>query len=186
MGSYRAAGLIALVLSSEPAMAQVPGWQFSPLPGEGDRAALGCARDATPEVFTCLAVRCEDDFTIGVHVHSSRFSGDAGAWQMTLDRENKTALAVPSDGPYGARFVDDAAFLLDRLRYGTFIYLRHGEDEYAPFAFIDLSGSMRTIDEALYWCAPRVPEDEQNPVSGVDEAPQELEQNHEPSSPRPQ
>lgn len=162
---------MALLFLSTPAQAQAPGWQFSPLPGEGDRAALGCARDSTPEAFTCLAVRCEDDFSVGIHVHSSRFGGDQGTWTMTLDREDRSFVAEASDGPYGARIVEDADWLLERLRHGTFVYLRHSEDEHAPFAFIDLSGSMSAIAEALYWCAPRMPPAEQNPSSDVESDP---------------
>ncbi|CAN7590571.1 hypothetical protein [Devosia sp. LjRoot3] len=168
MGPHRAAGLILFLVMAQPAFAQAPGWQFSPLSGEGDRAAMGCAREATQENFTCLVVRCEDDFSNGVHVHSSRFGGDAGTWEMTLDREDRSFIAEKSGSPYGARIREDADLLLDRLRHGTFVYLRHSGDEHAPFAFIDLNGSMKTIAEALYWCAPRVPPQEQNAVSDVD------------------
>lgn len=193
MGSHRAAGLIAFLILAQPALAQTSGWQFSPLPGEGDRAAMGCARDATPQNFTCIAVRCEDDFTTGLHIYSSRAGGDAGTWDMTLDRENRSFVAEKSGGPYGARIREDADMLLDRLRHGTFVYLRHSGDEFAPFAYIDLSGSMKTIAEALYWCAPRVPPAEQNAVSDVDpgqspdfdHGPSQLEKNNEPSPPRP-
>jgi hypothetical protein len=170
MGPYRAA-LIALLLLIQPALAQTAGWHFSPLAGEGDRAAMGCARGSTPQDFTCLVVRCEDDFTTGLHLYASRFGGAAGTWTMTLDREDKSFVAEASDGPYGAQIRQDADFLLDRLRHGTFVYLRHSEDQYAPFAFISLAGSMTTINEALYWCAPRVPRAEQNAGSGVDPGP---------------
>lgn len=185
MGPHRAAGLIAFLILSQPALAQTPGWHFSPLPGEGDRAAMGCAREATPHNFTCIAVRCEDDFTTGLHIHSSRFGGDAGIWEMTLDRENRSFVAEKSGSPYGARIREDADLLLDRLRHGTFVYLRHSGDENGPFAYIDLSGSMKTIAEALYWCAPRVPPEEQNAVSDVITDPSKLEKSNEPSSPRP-
>ena len=124
MGSRRAAGLIVLLGLVQPAVAQAPGWQFSPLSGEGDRAAMGCSRDATPQNFTCLVVRCEDDFSTGVHVHSSRFGGDAGRWTMTLDREDRAFIAEKSDSPYGARINEDADLLLDRLRHGTVVYMR--------------------------------------------------------------
>ncbi|PXA98441.1 hypothetical protein DMC47_08400 [Nostoc sp. 3335mG] len=168
-----------------PAMAQMPGWQFSPLPGEGDRAAMGCDRDATSSAHTCLVVRCEDDFTTGLHLYSSRFGGPAGRWTMTLDREDRAFLAEPDASPYRARIIEDADWLLDRLRYGTFVYLRHEADAHAPFAFIDLSGSMTAIAEALYWCAPRVPESEQNLSPGVDRDPSKKENSDESSPPRP-
>lgn len=157
MGPYRTTRLIAaLALLCCSAAAQEPGWHYSPLPGEGDRATLGCDRDAVAGNFICLAVRCEDDYTTGVHVHVST-GPVVGSWDMTLDRENATLVAGPSDSPYGARFVDDAAWLLERLRQGTFVYLRHADAPEAPFRFIDLSGSLYAINQALAWCAPRVP-----------------------------
>lgn len=171
MGSHRAAGLIAVLALAQPAFAEAPGWRFSPLPGEGDRAAMGCDRDATAQAFTCLVVRCEDDFSTGIHLHSSRLGGATGAWEMTLDREDITFSAERDDGPYGAVISENAGLLLDRLRHGTFVYLRHSEDDQAPFAFIDLNGSMKAIGEALYWCAPRVPPAEQNTSPGVDPDP---------------
>ena len=169
MGPHRTqkALILALGLLASPACAQQAGWHYSPLPGEGDRAALGCDRNAMPQEFTCLAVRCEDDFSTGLYLYSSRFGGTDGTWAMTLDREDRSFTAVPSKSPYGAQIIEDADFLLDRLRHGTFIYMRHSADENLPFAYIDLSGSMAAITEALFWCAPRVPPAEQNAPPNV-------------------
>lgn len=186
MGPHRTAALIALWALAAPAWAQAPGWGFSPLPGEGDRAAMGCDRDATKSEFTCLAVRCEDDFTAGVHLYSSRPGGGAGPWEMTVDRENFRFTAEADAGPYGARFLADGDTLLERLRLGTFIYLRHAGDDEAPFAFISLAGSMTAITEALYWCAPRVPPGEQNAAPDVGASNPNKEKPNEPSSARPQ
>jgi hypothetical protein len=147
--------LLAMLATICPAWAQVPGWSYSPLPGEGDRAALGCDRDATAQNYACLAVRCEDDFSVGVHIHTSRLN-DAGTWEMTADREVVRIGALPDAGPYGARFpAEDAAWLLDRLRHGTFIYLSHAEDVGQKVRFISLDGSYAAIHAALQWCAPR-------------------------------
>lgn len=157
--------ILALALLVSPAMAQEPGWHYSPLPGEGDRAALGCDRDATPQHYTCLAVRCEDDFSTGVHVHTSRMPV-LGTWDMTLDRENASFIAEPSDAPYGGRFVERADWLLERIEQGTFIYLRHADDTGGSFAYIGLGGSLQAISRALAFCAPRVPP-EPKPAAGV-------------------
>ena len=168
MGSYRAAALaLAAVLNAPTALAQEAGWRYSPLPGEGDRASMGCARGSTAEDFTCLVVRCEDDLSTGLHIHASRPGGNTGIWEMTLDRETRQLPAVEGPAPYGARLADPHGWLLDGLRHGTFIYLRHAGDEGAAFAFIDLAGSYHAIAEALYWCAPRTGPDEQIDGSGV-------------------
>jgi hypothetical protein len=169
MGPDRAKVLsLALLLCAAPAMAQTPGWHYSPLPGEGDRASLGCARASTAADFTCLAVRCEDDYSVGVHIYSTRASGDAGRWLMTADREDRALETMTGETPYGAKFADESGWLLDRLRQGTFIYLRHEDDNDVGFAYIDLAGSFHAIEEALYWCAPRALESEQNTAPGVD------------------
>jgi hypothetical protein len=166
MGSHPAKALAAvLALLSVPAAAQQPGWHYSPLPGEGDRAAMGCSRDATADDFVCIAVRCEDDFSTGIHIHTSRAQG-AGRWEMTVDRENASFTAEPSDAPYGGRFADDADWLIERLAQGTFVYLRHSADETGSFAYIDLSGSLYAINRALAYCAPRVPPAEPNDDAG--------------------
>jgi hypothetical protein len=169
MGSYRAKAL-ALILAAAalPAAAIEAGWHISPLPEEGDRASLGCARDSTNTDFACLAVRCEDDFSVGVHVYTTRPNGDAGRWAMTLDREDRTFETTDDPSPYGARLDDADGYLLDRIQHGTFIYMRHAEDEHAPFRYIDLGGSFTAVAEALYWCAPRVPPAEQNVPLDVD------------------
>ena len=159
-----AAGLLLLTV---PAAAQQPGWHYSPLPGEGDRATLGCDRDATPQAYTCLAVRCEDDFSTGLHVHTSR-PLVMGTWEMTLDRENATFIVQPSDAPYGGRFIEKADWLLERIEQGTFIYLRHADDLAGVYAYIDLGGSLDAVHAALAYCAPRTPRNEPNAANGVD------------------
>lgn len=177
---------VAIVLSLASALgAMEPGWQISPVPGEGDRASLGCSRDTSDTDFACLAVRCEDDFTVGVHVYSSRLGGSAGRWEMTLDREERSFQTSEVASPYGAKFDDKDGVLLDRIRHGTFIYLRHAEDEHAPFRYLDLSGSFRAIEEALLWCAPRVPPAEQNSEPDVNPA-INMEISNEPSPARTQ
>ena len=186
MGPYRAKALALIVAAlSLPALAVEPGWHISPLPGEGDRASLGCAKDTTDTDFACLAVRCEDDYSTGVHVYSSRLDGDAGRWTMTLDREDGAFTTTADPSPYGARLDDPDGVLLDRIRHGTFIYLRHADDTHAPFRFISLAGSMSAVAEALYFCAPRVTPAEQNGVPGVDPDNQ-TENRHEPSPARTQ
>lgn len=176
--------MLALVLSAQPALAQSPGWHYSPLPGEGDRASLGCARGSTAEEFTCLAVRCEDDFSIGVHVHASR-AGMDGRWEMTLDREARVLTEMAGPSPYRARLSDDEGWLLDRLRQGTFVYLRPAGDDDTGSAYIDLTGSFRAIEEALFWCAPRLGQDEQKRAPGV-KVMDEQGDNDEPPPPRTQ
>lgn len=156
MGSHRAQALTLFVLLAAPATAMEPGWHYSPLPGEGDRATMGCDRAATPDDFTCLVVRCEDDFTTGIHIHTSHVPV-LGAWEMTLDRENAVFTARASPAPYGGRFIENADWLLDRIRQGAFIYLVNADDAAGNVAYIDLGGSFQAISAALAYCAPRAP-----------------------------
>lgn len=139
-----------------PVSGHEAGWHYSPIPAEGDRATLGCDRNATPNNFTCVAVRCEDDFSTGIYVHTSRANA-LGTWEVTVDKENAILVAEPSSAPYSGRVLKNAEWLLDRVRQGTFIYLRHADDPEKGFAYIGLGGSLYAINDALSYCAPRVP-----------------------------
>jgi hypothetical protein len=148
----------ALAALASPAIAQEAGWHYSPLEGEGDRAALGCSYGATAQSYTCLAVRCEDDFSIGLHIHTSRVGEDAGRWVLEFDKEgDRFPVTATADGsPYRARIDGDVAPLLEALKNDGLVYLDPAEG--APLdRAISLSGSLYVINQALYFCAPKVP-----------------------------
>ncbi|QDZ12524.1 hypothetical protein [Devosia ginsengisoli] len=156
MGSHPAQILIpALLLLVLPATAQETGWHYSPLPGEGDRAALGCALNSTPQAYACIAVRCEDDFTTGVHIHTSRQQSDAGDWAITVDKETRSFTAESAE-PYGARLVGDFSWVLHNLSHGAVAYLAPEDGSAMPANHIPLDGSLYAINAALAFCAPRV------------------------------
>ena len=163
MGLYRTQALTAapalmaaLALLAMPAAAQEAGWHYSPLPGEGDRATVGCALGSTPLTYACLAVRCEDDFSTGVHIHTSRPSGDAGRWAITVDKETRSFDAAASE-PYGARLLGDISWVLDNLANGAIAYLEPEDGQGVPVNHIALDGSLYAINGALAFCAPRAP-----------------------------
>ena len=60
-GRTVAPALAGLMFWAGTALAQEAGWNYSPYPGEGDRAAMGCTGGSTPAKHVCLVVRCEDD-----------------------------------------------------------------------------------------------------------------------------
>ncbi len=145
-----------LALLCAPAAAQEAGWHYSPLSGEGDRATLGCALGSTPDAYACIAVRCEDDYSTGVHIHTSRPEGDAGRWAITIDKETRSFDAVAAE-PYGARLVGDYSWVLDNLAHGAVAYLEPEDGSGMPANHIALDGSFYAINAALAFCAPRVP-----------------------------
>jgi hypothetical protein len=155
MGPHPAQGLI-LALLALPAFAPEAGWHYSPLPGEGDRATLGCALNSTPGSYACIAVRCEDDYSTGVHIHTSRPEGDAGRWAITIDKETRSFDAEAAE-PYGARLVGDLSWVLDNLANGAVAYLEPEDGSAMPANHIALDGSLYAINAALAFCAPRVP-----------------------------
>ncbi|HEY9012420.1 MAG TPA: hypothetical protein VIN06_15535 [Devosia sp.] len=164
------------------ASAQEQGWHYSPLPGEGDRAAMGCSHGATPEKHTCLVVRCEDDFSVGVHIHTSRAGTDAGRWRIEFDKGDPAydIVAVEDGSPYGARVEGDVEPILFGLRNLGLVYL-DPQDGAEVDQQISLNGSLYVINQALYFCAPRaVPEassgDEKPAVDGQDGAGDEARQ----------
>lgn len=156
MGSHPAVALTVVLALAAPAIGQEAGWHYSPLPGEGDRAALGCALTSTPHAYACIAVRCEDDFSKGVHIYTSRAAGDAGGWAITVDKETRSfnAEAAP---PYGARLVGDFSWVLYNLSHGAVAYLAPEDGSAMPANHIALDGSLYAINAALAWCVPRVP-----------------------------
>lgn len=161
MSSAAAIWWTALAVSAfaSSAQAQQEGWHYSPLDGEGDRAALGCGRGSTPTDFACLAVRCEDDFTVGIHIHTSRPGGDAGRWRIDIDREAGHEVDVkPDSSPYNAQIEGDITAVLEALKHGSVAYLDPKAGPAVPRNGIPLSGSLYAINRALYFCAPKAPE----------------------------
>ncbi|MET3899066.1 hypothetical protein ABIB57_003018 [Devosia sp. UYZn731] len=167
----RIAVIIAALLAIAPAWAQEAGWHYSPLPGEGDRAALGCASGSTAENYACVAVRCEDDFGVGLHLYTSRSEGDAGNWIVDIDEDAHPVSAQTDAGPYGARISGDIQALRDGLEQGAVAYLQPQAGSPLALAAIPLSGSLAAINRALAYCAPRVPKAaaEPNAHEGVEQ-----------------
>ncbi len=156
-----------LVLTAAPSMGQEAGWHYSPLQGEGDRAALGCTYGSSAETFACLAVRCEDDFSVGLHIHTSREGGDAGPWVLEFDKEGERypVTAVADGSPYHARIEGDVAPILEQLKNAGLVYLDPVAGPSIDRA-ISLSGSLYAINQGLYFCAPKV-----TPAPSGDEVP---------------
>lgn len=149
-----------------PVAGQQAGWSYSPLPREGDRAAMGCGLASTANAYACLVVRCEDDFSIGVHVFTSRTGGDEGDWAITIDKETRSYNAA-SALPYGARLTGDVGWIIDGLKHGAVAYLQPQDGAALPDNHLALNGSLYTINRALAWCAPRAPTNEPNARTGV-------------------
>lgn len=138
------------------AAAQEAGWSYSYVRGEGDRASAGCANGSTPQDYGCLIVRCDDDFSVAVYLDSSRAEGDVGIWHITIDKLEFPFEVVAADTPYGGRVSGDMDWLLDGLKQGATAYIRPDVGDGLPHSFIPLNGSLMAINEALYFCAPRV------------------------------
>ena len=167
----RKTAIVAALLLMAPVQAQEAGWHYSPLPGEGDRAALGCASGSTPEAYACLAVRCEDDFGVGLHLYTSRSEGDAGDWIVDIDEDAHPVSAQTDGGPYGARIAGDTTTLRDGLEQGAVAYLQPQAGAPLKLTVIPLSGSLAAINNALAYCAPRAPKaaGEPNAAAGVEQ-----------------
>lgn len=149
--------LLALLLGIAPAVAQESGWTYSPYRGEGDRAAMGCSYASTPEEHACIVVRCEDDFTVALYLDTTRPGSDAGRWALQIDRESYEVNAVELEGsPYGAKVEGDIAPIIDSIKNGDSFFLDPLDGEAPPNRGIGLAGSFRAINQALYFCAPRV------------------------------
>jgi len=166
----RRASLLALATAATTAAAQESGWHFSPYPGEGDRAALGCSYASTPTNHACIAVRCADDFTITLHIDTTRPTGDAGRWLLSVDEDKSfPVVAVTEAGsPYGARIEGEIAPILDAIRNGNSFFLDSEDGRATPDRGIGLAGSLNAINQALYFCAPRANEQAQEKEANDD------------------
>jgi hypothetical protein len=147
-----------LLAATAAAQAQPAGFRHSSFPGEGDRAAMGCSA----ETAACLIVRCEDDFTTGLYIETYREGGDAGRWRLMIDREEPIVLVAtptPSGMPYSARVQDTiAARAIERLKHGAVAFLEAEDGDDIGVQRIPLDGSLQSIHDALYYCAPRQPQ----------------------------
>jgi hypothetical protein len=150
------AGLTWLVLAAT-GTAQEAGWAYSPYTGEGDRAAMGCSYGSTPDEHACVVVRCEDDFTVALYLDTTRAGGDAGRWSMQIDRQVHEVTAVDVAGsPYGAKVEGDVAAIINDIKNGDSFFIDPRDGAEPPNRGIGLSGSLYTINQALYFCAPRI------------------------------
>ncbi len=148
---------MAAILLAAPVLAQPAGFGYSDYPGEGDRAAMGCSQERA----ACIVVRCDDDFSVGLYIDTFRESGDAGPWRIGVDRENVLILEAEPAGddlPYNGRFTGDTATVIERLKHGGVVFLEAMSGDAIGVQRIPLTGSLAAINEALYYCAPRVPE----------------------------
>lgn len=154
----RLAGLLFVASLANAAAAQESGWHFSPYPGEGDRAALGCSYASTPTQHACIAVRCADDFSVTLHIDTTRLGGDAGRWSLSVDEDSTFAVAAVAEAvlPYGARVDGDVTPIIEAIRNGNSFFLDPQDGAPVPDRGIGLTGSLNAINRALYFCAPRV------------------------------
>lgn len=137
-----------------PAGAQEGGWHYAPFPGEGDRAALGCSAGSSPDSHTCIAVRCEDDYSIGIYLKTTREGGDTGRWSLVVDKDVLPFTAVATEAPYGAKVEADPAIVLDWIKQGGEAYVDPLDGAGPSSRSIPLGGSMLAINQALFFCAP--------------------------------
>lgn len=148
-----------LVLVAAPAAAQEGGWHYSPYPGEGDRAALGCSEGSTPESHTCLAVRCEDDYSVGLHIETTRAGGDAGRWRLQIDEADAWEVDAEAveGSPYGAKVSGDVVPFLDAAKNGARAFVEPIDGADTSSRALPLEGSLYAINQALFFCAPTEP-----------------------------
>jgi hypothetical protein len=163
--------LTALCTLAFSALAQEAGWHYSPYPGEGDRAAMGCTRGSTPQKHACMVVRCEDDFS--VYVKTSRPEGDVGKWVVQIDDAAPLLETVPvAEGlPYGGKIVEtdtEIPTLVEALKQSAFVFIEPLDGEPPVPDGIIGTGSLHAINQALYFCAPRNP-----PASSADDSPEQ-------------
>ena len=161
VGSFLATAVLALASMLPPAAAQEAGWSYSPLPGEGDRAALGCDTHADSTTFFCLAVRCEDDGRLGIYAYASEAPHFVGRWRLQVDDTVHPVTGLPQwmSSPYSARIADPGDGFIERLvddliagGAALMEFRTQGEYQGVP---LTLSGTTRWVGGTRIACEPQ-------------------------------
>lgn len=101
-----------------------------------------------------------------MHLYTSRAASSAGRWAITVDKETRSFDAEAAE-PYGAKLVGDFGWVLHNLTHGAVAYLEPEAGPGMPANHIPLDGSLYAINNALAWCAPRLPVGEPKEISDV-------------------
>ena len=151
--------LLASLILALPSPAQEPGWSYSPLPREGDRAALGCASGSTKAEFHCLAVRCEVDGQLAIYAYATEPAAFTGRWTLQIDKQNYAVFGLPGwmSQPYTSRIAEAPPGLTETLVAdliaGAIAMMEFGTTgEAVP---VPLGGTARWVGGTQIACEPK-------------------------------
>lgn len=92
-------------------------WSAAPHDGEAQRSALGCSNGTNDDDWTCLAVRCEDDGTLGLYYDLSA-GGTNEPFAITVEGERfgVTPEPAPAGVPFTYRLVGNVPSIAKALQ----------------------------------------------------------------------
>lgn len=150
------ASLSLLIGSAGCGFASGRGWDASSFPNEPRNPAIGCSVGADDDYWTCLAVRCEDNGTLGLYYEYSD-GGTNHPFSLMIDGE-KFPVRPEAAGEgiaFPTRLTGDVVSIVSRLKAGNQVKL---VDMTPPlnsgFDTILLRGSSRAIGAVEAACAP--------------------------------
>lgn len=146
------------ILCFGEAIAAESRWQPSPFEGEEKRAAIGCSDHATDEAWACIAVRCEDDGTIGLYAEIDGGGNGAGRWTLDVDGRGWEVYGDTGAraGLYTAHLLVAPDDLLVSLKKGRIALLDKRLQMADGFEIISLKGASQQIDRVLSACSRRL------------------------------
>jgi hypothetical protein len=137
---------IALAAATTAAVAQ-DFWQPSPFPGEEDLAVMGCSDSTNEEAWSCLAVRCENDWSLGLYTELTNLTLE-GEFTLVVGevRFPVSGRMQEQSVPYSNRLDGDVSAIVAAMKAAEAVVIDRPRDPLNPgFDTIPLRGAAEAI-----------------------------------------
>ena len=148
--------VIALAATAAAVVAQ-DAWQPSPFPGEEDLAVMGCSDSTNEEAWSCLAVRCENDWSLGLYAELTNLTLD-GEFTLVVGEESFPVSGRTQEQsiPYNNRLDGEIPDILAAMKSAEAVVIDRPDDPLNPgFDTIPLRGAADAITALEARCTQR-------------------------------
>ena len=136
-----------LPLAAASGTAAENSWQPSPFPGESELAVMGCSDSTNEEAWSCLAVRCEPDRTLGLYAELTNLTLDDGfTLVIGAQRFEVSGRSREESTPYSNRLDGDVAAIVAAMECAEAVVIDRPQYPLNPgFDTIPLRGAAEAI-----------------------------------------